>query len=140
MWDKSSIQALLANNDRAVVRAVKAIYERQTDDEKQSEATHKDNGVGFNYADARLGSYYAQYIARKGTLTGHHLQKARRMMMKYWRQLSDIANAKEGVAVAVESKANPATFRPIEEGEDVGNYLEEKMVYEERATAQMGDW
>lgn len=144
MWDKSSIQRLLAENDKAVARAVVAIYSAQTDEEKNSQATLKENGVGFNQADARRGAYYAGYIKTAGKLTGRHLGIARTMMMKYWRQLAEIANAKQ--PVAVESKANAARvaeadaidaalaryFRQRDEGEDVGNYEEEKMVFEER--------
>lgn len=130
MWDKDSIQRLLAENDRAVARAVVAIYNAQTEQEKSSETTHKANGVGFNQADARRGTYYADYVNRTGRLTGRHLEIARKMMMKYWRQLADVANAKAGVAV--ESKANPAApFRARLEGEDVGNYEEARMVHEE---------
>jgi hypothetical protein len=135
MWDKEGIQRLLAENDKAVVRAVAAIYARQTASEQSTESTVESNGVGFNYADARLGTYYGQYIARRGALTGHHLQKARRMMMKYWRQLAEIANAKQ--PTVVEPKIEAAGFRPIEPDEDVGNYLEEKMIHDEMAAAGM---
>lgn len=138
MWDKTSIQRLLAENDKAVARAVVAIYQRQTDEEKSSQATVKENGVGFNQADARRGAYYAGYIATSGRLTGRHLAIGRKMMMKYWRQLAEIANEKEQIAQARVAEANRVDaylakqFRERDEGEDVGNYEEERMVFLER--------
>jgi hypothetical protein len=135
MWDKDSIQRLLSENDKAVFRGILAIHARQTASEQSMEATIESNGVGFNYTDARLGGYYADYIQRRGRLTGHHLDKARRMLMKYWRQLAEIANEKK--ARVVEPKIEAAGFRPVEPGEDVGNYLEEKMIHDEMAAAGM---
>lgn len=93
------IDWLLIMNDRAVERAVVAIYNRQENDEKVSGTTHHSNGVGFSGADARKGSYYARWVLGeiKGVpmrLTGHHLDNARLMMRKYVRQLSEIAAEK----------------------------------------------
>lgn len=139
MWDKERIQRLIAENDKAVFRGILAIHARQTASEQSAEATIESNGVGFNYADARLGGYYADYLKRRGCLTGHHLDKARRMLMKYWRQLAEIANERK--PQAVESVAEPAVaFRAREDGEDVGNYLEEKMVFEEINPTRASDW
>ena len=134
-WDKEAIQSLLANSDKAVARAVVAIYNLQTDEEKRSEQTLRSNGVGFSGTDARRGTYYAQYILRTGSLTGKHLELARKMTQKYWRQLAEIANA--APAVAVESHAHSATaeerraYRARKDGEDIGNYEEARMVARE---------
>ena len=137
-WNKESIQALLAQNDKAVARAVVAIYNRQTEDEKASAVTVKDNGVGFSGIDARRGTYYAEYVMKTGRLSGRHLELARKMVSKYWRQLAEIANAKEALPpmVAVASASERAAYRAKKDGEDIGNYLEEKMVYDEIA----GTW
>jgi hypothetical protein len=107
MWNKDSIQNLLSSNDKAVARAVLAIYSLQTEDEKSTEATRHTNSVGFNHSDARRGSYYAEYVNKTGRLTGRHLEIARSMMMKYHRQLSDIANEGSG-ARAIELKNEAA--------------------------------
>jgi len=95
MWTTDQIVDLLNRSDLAVERAVVAIYDRQTADEKASDSTNHDNNVGFQACDARRGSYWARLI--KG---GHHLYpdrlaKARKMAVKYRRQLVDIANSKE---------------------------------------------
>lgn len=93
------IDWLICNNDRAVERAVVAIYKRQEPDEQASGTTNKSNGRGFNKFDGPKGSYYAKWILGeiKGEpmrLTGRHLDNARVMMRKYVRQLSEIASAK----------------------------------------------
>ncbi len=99
MWTKDSIHNLLSSNDKAVARAVLAIYARQTNDEQATESTRHTNGAGFNHADAQRGSYYATYVQRTGRLTGRHLELARKMVGKYWRQLAEIANEKAAPVV-----------------------------------------
>ena len=96
MWTQDQIKSLLNTSDNAVVRAVSAIYALQTADEKVTGDTRHHNGVGFNGVDARLGSYYADWISKHGRLTGQHLNRARRMMLKYTRQLAAIANEQRG--------------------------------------------
>jgi hypothetical protein len=92
--DPNYIKWLLTMNDRAVERAIVAIYNRQTADEKSSQNTTHSNGVGFSGADASLGSYYAKWILSGRNLTGNHLSKARMMSQKYVRQLVEIATAR----------------------------------------------
>lgn len=71
-----------------------AIYNRQTEDEKRASATMRQNGMGFAGPDARIGSYYAQWILKGNSLTGKHLDKARQMSFHYIRQLCEIATEK----------------------------------------------
>jgi hypothetical protein len=92
--DPDYIRWLLNMNDRAVERAMVAIYNRQTADEQVSSDTKHQNGVGFTGADARLGTYYAKWVLKGNSLTGNHLMKARMMSQKYVRQLSEIATAR----------------------------------------------
>lgn len=92
IYTKESIRTMLETNSRAVERAILAIYNRQTVSEKQSGETRQLNGVGFSGADARLGTYYAEWIGKGRNLTEPHLSKARRMVGKYVGQLVSIAN------------------------------------------------
>jgi hypothetical protein len=92
--DPDYIKWLLNMNDRAVERAIVAIYNRQTADEQSAQDTKHSNGIGFSGADARLGSYYAKWVLSGKNLTGNHLMKARMMSYKYVRQLSEIATAR----------------------------------------------
>lgn len=94
MWTKEQILTMLETNDKAITRAVIAIYQRQTDDEQVAQHTLKSNNIGFNSSDAPYLSYCAKYaIDRKITLTGKHLEKSRIRVRKYWKQLMDIANS-----------------------------------------------
>lgn len=92
--DPDYIRWLLTMNDRAVERAIVAIYNRQTEDEKREGDTRHTNGIGFSGADARLGTYYAKWVLKGNSLTGNHLMKARLMAHKYVRQLAEIATAR----------------------------------------------
>lgn len=91
-YTKESIKDLLQRNDRAVERALLAIYNRQTDAERQAERTVVHNGVGFNAFDAPLGSYLASWVGKGKPLTGPFLDKGRRLASKYVGQLTEIAN------------------------------------------------
>ena len=96
---KESIIALLETNDLAVGRAVVAIYQRQTQDEKTAGTTKVHNSIGFNGPDSRYLSYVATYAQRNDCrLSGKHLQKARAKIIKYAGQLLDIAKAKEATS------------------------------------------
>lgn len=94
MHTRESISELLRTNDRAVERAMVAIYDRQTADEKSSSDTRHSNSIGFSGAHASKGSYYARWVLSGRRLTGAHLDKARRMSLRYVRQLLEIAEEK----------------------------------------------
>lgn len=111
MWTKEQIIELLENNDKAVTRAVIAIYERQTADEQLTFSTRVNNDIGFNHADASYLSYCAKYaIDRRVLLSGKHLEKARKKIRKYWKQLVEIANEKQ---------SNPQPARPTQAAQSV---------------------
>jgi len=95
--DPDYIRWLILMNDRAVERAIVAIYNCQTEDEKSTSDTRHNNKVGFSGADARLGSYYAKWVLGGNKLTGKHLEKARAMANKYVRQLVQIATNKMNI-------------------------------------------
>jgi hypothetical protein len=60
MWSEERIVSLLQSNPRAVERAMVAIYQLQTRDERRAHSTSKLNGIGFSGAHARRGSFYAE--------------------------------------------------------------------------------
>lgn len=95
-YTKEQIINLLEENDKAVTRAVVAIYKRQTKSEKEIGATISNNNIGFNGADARYMSYCAEFALKNKTLlTGKHLESARKAIKKYWKQLAEIAEENE---------------------------------------------
>ena len=79
-WTPEEIKALLGESDKAVARAILAIYNRQTEDEKIVKETSAANGVGYSGVDANFMS------------TGQ-LKYGRKAIMKYAGQLTEIANA-----------------------------------------------
>jgi hypothetical protein len=92
VWTEAAIVSLLTSNNRAVEKAILAIFARQTEDEKQSESTHHDNSRGFSAADARTGSYMARWILSGKRLDGKFLDKGRKIAVKYRKQLLEVAN------------------------------------------------
>lgn len=91
-WDKESIQELLKSNDKAVARAVLAVYRFQTEAEKSTQTTRDSNGIGFSAFDAEILSDFAEKLKRGLTLSPRQLELARKKMLKYHRQLVLIAN------------------------------------------------
>jgi hypothetical protein len=88
VWNKEAIVELLMTNDRAVVRAIKVLYARQTADEQRAEQTKHVNGVGFNGPDAAFLSSIAKALPRyNDRMTPKQIAKARKMLPKYHRQL-----------------------------------------------------
>jgi hypothetical protein len=118
---KESIQDLLAKSDAAVERAMVAIYDRQTQDEKATSDTRHTNQRGFSGAHASKGSYYARWVLGGRHLTGSHLAKARAMSMHYWRQLLEVAEAKTAKARKVEVRSFPR----LESVADVERYMQQ---------------
>ena len=92
IWTIEEIKAQIEKSDKWVERAIKAIYNKQTIDEKATEDTRHNNSVGFSGAHAHYGSYLAKYIISGKRLDGKHLIKARKMALRYAGQLTKIAN------------------------------------------------
>ena len=59
-----TIKTLLANNDKAVGRALIVLRNRQTADEKVSETTKHQNGRGFRPCHARMGTNMADFFEK----------------------------------------------------------------------------
>ena len=91
-WTRTEIETLINTNDRAVERAMVAIWERQTADEQETQDTRHHNGRGFAAWSARSGTYYAEWVRSGRRLTGKHLAKARKIALHHAGQLTDFAN------------------------------------------------
>lgn len=92
VYTKQDIKQLLLTNDKAVDRAILALYNLQTQDEKGSGETLHSNKVGFSGADGKFGSYLARYILLGNQLSGEYKNRARNMVLKYVGQLVKVAN------------------------------------------------
>lgn len=93
-WNKDKIVTLLQTNNKAVEKAIVVIYNRQTLDEQQSKETKHSNGIGFSGAHAALGTYYAKWILDGKSLSGTHLERARKMALRYTAQLLEEIKSK----------------------------------------------
>lgn len=114
VWTKERVQELLKVNDKAVARAILALYARQTAGEQAGEQTDVENGVGFNKIDAPFLSSIAKALPRyNGHMTARQLTTARKMLPKYWRQLCEIANEKE---------AQKAPAAPVQSAPQASNF------------------
>ena len=93
VWTTEEIKTLLEQSDKAVARAILAIYNRQTVDEKNIKETTANNGIGYNGIDANFMSSLAQFYQSKGFLSSGQIKYGRKAIMKYAGQLTEIANA-----------------------------------------------
>ncbi len=92
-WTKEEIKEKLKTDDAWLVRGLLAIHARQTDDEKSSETTKEDNGIGFSAFDASiLTDLVNQYKRTDGFFSKRQIALIRKKMIKYSGQLARIAN------------------------------------------------
>ncbi len=91
---KCIIAEKIQTDPKWLVAGILAIYKRQTEDEKQTESTDKDNGMGFTGCDARFGSSLAKKLLAGYPLTINQSIAARKMMRKYAGQLLKVAKEK----------------------------------------------
>jgi hypothetical protein len=92
MYTRNQITDGLNRSNQWVERGILALYERQTLDERASCAVRHNNDLGFMVMFAAKGTYYANWIRSGRTLTGKHLDLARKICIKQVGQLTDIAN------------------------------------------------
>ena len=103
---RDSMAAMLSNPNPAYVQAVigkalVAIFNRQTEDEKNINDVREHNTIGFSGADARTGSITAKYFLKHKSLMPWQVEKWSKIsrgyprICKYHKQLNEIAITKE---------------------------------------------
>ena len=92
VWTVNEVESNLLSNPIWVEKAIVALFNRQTISEHDSEVTTNSNNVGFTAFDASKMSYYAKWCLNGRHLSGHHLDNARKKILKYKKQLTKIAN------------------------------------------------
>ena len=85
-WTKEKIQSLL-NEDSlkgniALERALVHLYNRQTEDERESETTKYPNGKGFNGQDAMFMSSLAEQVIQSDREPGFRLSPKQREALR----------------------------------------------------------
>jgi hypothetical protein len=105
---KASVVASLTSDDRAVARAITILFERQTADERAEEDTKHDNSLGVRANHGHRVAYYGKWLASGRTLSGIHLDRARKLALTYaGSQLFELAALKAGL-VRLECRCNGA--------------------------------
>ena len=104
---KSSITDLLRRNDKAIIRALVVLNERQTADESSQEVTKYRNDKGFRPCHARMGSSMAKFYLDRGFLSAKQIgwwrkttPSGKMRIEVYASQLLKIALEKAGQATA----------------------------------------
>lgn len=93
-WTRSKVQALIDARDDAAIRALLAVYAKQTDAEKNLDHTSEENSMGFSKFDAEILTSFAKQYNRSGYLTEKQMAICRNRMKRYWKQLLDDIKAK----------------------------------------------
>lgn len=108
----------LADSHCFAVAALVLIYNYQTADEKEYDATSHDNGVGFGGSDAEFLSSLAKQFLKYGTLSEKQFAVLHKRIGKYAPQLIGHLTS-QGVALTV-SKAEAAVEVPaVEKGIEI---------------------
>lgn len=92
IWTEDEIRELLITNDIFLYRALKKLYDRQTDDEQEQGHTKHRNGQGFNGVDGKFMTSVAKFLIKNRYLTEKQKYCVRKKIMKYVGQLTMIAN------------------------------------------------
>ncbi len=93
VWTQDEIKELIQTNDAVLYGALKKLYARQTEDERNCRETKENNGVGFNGCDSRFLSSTAEFLIKTGFLTDKQKFVVRKKLIKYTKQLTRIANS-----------------------------------------------
>lgn len=86
------IKEKVATDDRWAIRAMLAIYKRQTATEKAMQETRDRNGVGFNGVDGQIMSSIAEFYLKHNFVSRKQMVIIKKKMGKYAGQLAKIAN------------------------------------------------
>lgn len=93
VWTEEEIKNLIQTNDKVLYGALKKLYACQTADEQRAETTKERNGKGFNGVDAPFLSSVAEFLLKRGYLTDKQKACTRKRLVKYNKQLTELANA-----------------------------------------------
>ncbi len=90
-YNPDRIKELLTSNDKMVTNSLMVLYKQQTTEEQAIHDTRETNGVGFNKFDAEFLTSLADQFIRTGSLSPKQVEGARKALLKYSKQLSDLS-------------------------------------------------
>lgn len=94
-WTVEEIKSLITKNDTVVCKALIQLYNQQTAVEQLCHHTKAHNNVGFNYIDSKFLTSCSEFYIKSGFLTSRQVNAVRRLIMKYSKQLTWLANEHE---------------------------------------------
>lgn len=121
VWTVVQIDYLIQNDDRVLYGALRKLYNMQTDEEQAMGVTMVHNGSGFNAYDAPFLSSIVRSLNKYGHLTKGQKEKTRRILKKYVKQLTNIANKNVQVVKLECNEQQPEEYRQI----TINEYLKE---------------
>ena len=80
------LKAKIALYPKVTLHCLRLIYEQQTINEKQQQATNTNNGVGFSKIDSKDLTVIYNKVLHKITLTQRELSMLHNKLPKYWNQ------------------------------------------------------
>ena len=92
VWTKPEIIKLIQTNDRVLYKALKTLYNEQSESEQEDSETIESNGSGFNKVDAEFMSGIVKFLDERGFLTDKQKEVTRKKLVKYAGQLTRLAN------------------------------------------------
>lgn len=92
VYKPSEIRSLIQNNDEMVVKSLLKLYSFQTEEEKYTNDSIFNNGIGFNGCDANFLTEIAKQCVHKNYITFQQVIYVRKKILKYANQLTKIAN------------------------------------------------
>lgn len=92
VWTEDKVKELIQTNDKVLYGALKKLYAEQTADEQSDGQTSHANGAGFNGVDSPFLSSCSEFLLKKGYLTGKQKASVRKLLVKYNKQLTRLAN------------------------------------------------
>ena len=95
LLNEEQIRYWINKSDEVLYLALKELYNCQTEEEKFVGNTSEHNGIGFNPYDAPFLSAMVVSLNQYGHLTKGQKEKTRPMILKYSKQLTNIANDKK---------------------------------------------
>lgn len=92
-WDKKSVRWKIQKSRAFLQKVIVMVYENgQTKGEKKTKTATRKNRVGFTFAQATRGTWYAEAILKGETLKGDDLEKGLKIALVYGQQAAEILN------------------------------------------------
>jgi len=97
VWTEDEVVALIQRMDKkALIRPLNKMWDRQTTDEQSTHDTHITNKRGFNKMDAPFSGSLIESFGKCKNFTDKQAAAIRKMLTKYRKQLTEIANENNG--------------------------------------------